>query len=53
MSGLISARSSKRPFKFTGTIASITVELKDAKAAQQEKSQQARRVSRVKKALSD
>jgi arylsulfatase len=43
----------KPPFKFTGTIASITVELKEAKAAQQEDSQQARRVARVKKAISD
>jgi hypothetical protein len=39
--------------KFTETIASITVELNDPKAAQQEESQQARKVARVKKTLSD
>jgi arylsulfatase len=43
----------KPPFKFTGKIASVTVELKDVKAADQQESEDAHKVARLKKALSD
>jgi len=43
----------KPPFKFTGKIASVTVELKETKAADREEAEQAHRVATVNKALSD
>ena len=41
------------PFKFTGKIARVTIELKDVKAAEREQAEQAHRVAMLKKALSD
>jgi arylsulfatase len=43
----------KVPFKFTGKIASVTIELKDVKTADHEEAEQARKVARLKKALAD
>jgi arylsulfatase len=43
----------RSPFKFTGKIAKVTVELKDVKAAERERAEEAHRVARVKKALAD
>ena len=43
----------KVPFKFTGKIASVTIELKDVKSAEHEESEHARKTARLKKALSD
>ena len=43
----------KVPFKFTGKIARVTIELKDVKAAEREQAEQAHRVAMLKKALSD
>ena len=43
----------KVPFKFTGKIASVTLELKDVKTADHEESQQAHKTARLKKALAD
>jgi len=43
----------KSPFKFTGKIAKVTVELKDMKAAEHDEAEEARRVARLKKALAD
>ncbi|MBZ0159014.1 MAG: arylsulfatase [bacterium] len=41
------------PFKFTGKIAKVTIELKDMKTAEKEEAEQARKVATVKKALTD
>ncbi len=43
----------KVPFKFTGKIASVTIELKDVKTADREEAEQARKVARLKKGLAD
>ena len=43
----------KVPFKFTGKIAKVTVELKDVKAADRNETEQARTTSALKKALAD
>ncbi len=43
----------KVPFKFTGKIASVTIELKDLKTADREEAEQARKVARLKKGLAD
>src|SRR2546428_3919293 len=43
----------KVPFKFTGKIASVTIELKDVKTADHEEAEQARKVARLKKGLAD
>jgi arylsulfatase len=43
----------KVPFKFTGKIAKVTVELKDVKAADRNETEQARTTSVLKKALAD
>ena len=43
----------KPPFKFTGKISKVTVELKDVKAAEHEGAEEARRMARLKKALAD
>jgi hypothetical protein len=43
----------KSPFKFTGKIAKVTVELKDMKAAEHDGAEEARRVAGLKKALAD
>jgi arylsulfatase len=43
----------KPPFKFTGKISKVTVELKDLKAAEREGAEDAHRVARAKKALAD
>jgi hypothetical protein len=40
-------------FKFNGKIGTITVELKDVKTAEQNQDEEARRVARLKKSLSD
>jgi arylsulfatase len=41
------------PFKFTGKIASITIDLKETKTADHDEAEQARNVSTLKKALAD
>ena len=41
----------RTPFKFTGKIASVTIELKDVKAAEHDEAEHARKVAGVKKAL--
>ena len=41
------------PFRFTGKIVSITIELKDVKAAEHDEAEKARAVARLKKALAD
>src|SRR5262249_847006 len=43
----------KAPFKFTGKITTVTVELKDAKAAEHDQHEEAQNVARLKKRLSD
>ncbi len=43
----------KVPFKFTGKIAKVTVELKEMKTADRNDAEQARKVATLKKALSD
>jgi len=43
----------KVPFKFTGKIARVTIELKETKTADHEEAEQARKVSIFKKALAD
>ena len=43
----------KAPFKFTGKIAGVTIELKEMKAADHEEADQARKVSVLRKALAD
>jgi len=43
----------KPPFKFTGTIATVTVELKTVTAAEHEEAEHARTLSSLKKGLSD
>jgi len=43
----------KVPFKFTGKIAAVTIELKDMKAAEHDGAEPARAVSVLKKALAD
>jgi arylsulfatase A-like enzyme len=43
----------KAPFRFTGKISKVTVELKDVKAAEHEGAEEARRMARLKKALAD
>ena len=43
----------KPPFRFTGKISKVTVELKDVKAAEHEGAEEARRMARLKKALAD
>jgi hypothetical protein len=43
----------RTPFKFTGKIASVTIELKDVKAAEHDEAVHARKVAGVKKALAD
>src|SRR6266566_828022 len=43
----------KVPFKFTGKIASVTIELKDVKTADHEEAEQAHKVARLKKGLAD
>jgi len=43
----------KPPFKFTGKIASVTVELKDVNAADQQDENDAHKLARLKKALAD
>ncbi len=43
----------RSPFKFTGKIATVTVELKDVKAAEQEQHEEAQKVARLKKSLAD
>ncbi len=45
--------SYKVPFKFTGKIASITIDLKETKTADHDEAEQARNVSTLKKALAD
>ena len=47
------AESYKVPFKFTGKIAKVTIELKDMKAADRHEGEQARKLANLKKALSD
>jgi hypothetical protein len=41
------------PFKFTGKIARVTLELKDVKTAERDEAEQAHKVSVLKKALAD
>lgn len=41
------------PFKFTGKIGTVTIELKESKTADHEEAEQARKVATLKKALSD
>jgi arylsulfatase len=43
----------KVPFKFTGKIAKVTIELKKMKAAERDEAEQARKVATLKKGLSD
>ncbi|MGH6954774.1 MAG: arylsulfatase, partial [Alphaproteobacteria bacterium] len=43
----------KVPFKFTGKIASVTIELKELKAADRDEAEQARKLAGMKKALAD
>src|SRR3989442_7842954 len=43
----------KVPFKFTGEIAKVTIELKEMKTADHDEAEQARKIARLKKALSD
>jgi arylsulfatase A-like enzyme len=43
----------KVPFKFTGKIGKVTIELKDVKTADRDEAEQARKVSILKKALAD
>ena len=43
----------KLPFKFTGKIASVTIDLKDVKAAEHDETERAHSVARLKKALAD
>src|SRR2546429_953864 len=43
----------KVPFKFSGKIASVTIELKDVKAVEHDDAERARRVTGLKKALAD
>ena len=43
----------KVPFKFTGTINKVTIDLKEMKAAAHDEAEQARRVATLKKGLSD
>jgi arylsulfatase A-like enzyme len=43
----------RTPFKFTGKITSVTIELKDVKAAEHDEAERASKVARVKKALAD
>ena len=44
----------KVPFKFTGKIGKVTIELKDdAKTADLDEAEQARKVARLKRALAD
>jgi arylsulfatase A-like enzyme len=43
----------KVPFKYTGKIAKVTIELKDVKAAAHDRADEARKVAGVKKALAD
>jgi len=41
------------PFKFTGKIAKVTIELKDVKTADHDEAAEAHKVATLKKALSD
>jgi arylsulfatase len=43
----------KPPFRFTGNISKVTVEVKDVRAAEHEGAEEAHRMARAKKALSD
>ena len=43
----------KVPFKFTGKIGKVTIELEDVKTADHHEKEQARRVATLKKALAD
>jgi arylsulfatase len=43
----------KTPFKFTGKIASVTIELKDVKAAKHDEAEKARTAARLKKGFPD
>jgi arylsulfatase len=43
----------KAPFKFTGKITAVTVELRDVKRAEHQQDEEAHRVARLKKSLSD
>ena len=43
----------KVPFKFTGKIARVTIELKEMKSAERDEAEQAHKVSVLKKALAD
>ena len=43
----------KVPFKFTGKIAKVTIDLKEMKTADQEGAEQSRKEDALKKALSD
>ena len=43
----------KVPFKFTGKIAKVTIELKEMKAADRDEGEQARKLANLKKALAD
>jgi len=43
----------KVPFKFTGKVAKVTVELKDMKTADRDEAEQARKVAALKRALAD
>jgi arylsulfatase len=47
------AEAYKVPFKFTGKIAKVTIELKEVKTAATDEAEQARRVATLKKGLSD
>ena len=50
---LFRSEAYKSPFKFTGKIAKVTVELKDVKAVEHDGAEEAHRVARLKKALAD
>jgi hypothetical protein len=43
----------KLPFKFTGTIAAVTIELKEMKKADRDDATQARKAAALKKGLAD
>jgi arylsulfatase len=43
----------KVPFKFTGKIAKVTIELKEMKTSSRDEAEQARKVASLKKALAD
>jgi hypothetical protein len=51
--GSLVTEAYKSPFKFTGKIVTVTVELKDVKAAEHDESVEAQRVTRLKRSLSD